>query len=103
MFQGISGPVYVDVAVTEASTESSIASTRRSLQDGVAAAQEEEEKRIRYLGPDLIPFVVEAGGRLGEAAQQLVRSVAPRDPVDRSVAIASAKRALSFLVQMGNA
>ena len=51
----------------------------------------------------MVPFVVEAGGRLGEAAETLIRSVAPKDPVERSLAIASAKRTLSSLLQMGNA
>ena len=47
--------------------------------------------------------MLEAGGRLGEAAESLIRSVAPKDPVDRSLAISSAKRTLSTLLQMGNA
>ena len=51
----------------------------------------------------MIPFVVEAGGRLGEAAESLLRSVAPKDPAERSVAIAAAKKSLSSLLQLGNA
>ena len=47
--------------------------------------------------------MVEAGGRLGEAAEALIRSVAPKDPAERSAAIAGAKRALSTLLQIGNA
>ena len=103
VFQGMAGKVYVDVAVVEAGSESAHALTRRALQDGAAAAEEENDKRKRYPGPDLVPFVVEAGGRLGEAAELLIRSVAPKDPVERSAAISEAKRALSNLVQLGNA
>ena len=69
----------------------------------MAAADAEDEKRKRYPGPDLVPFVVEAGGRLGEAAESLIRSVAPKDPVERSMAISAAKRSLSTLLQLGNA
>ena len=47
--------------------------------------------------------MLEAGGRLGDAAETLIRFVAPKDPVERSVAIASAKRTLSSLLQLGNA
>ena len=103
VFQGLAGPIYVDVAVVEAGSESAHALTRRAVHDGAAAAHEEDEKRKRYPGPDLVPFVVEAGGRLGEAAELLIRSVAPKDPVERSAAISAAKRALSNLVQLGNA
>ena len=103
VFQGVTGPVYVDVAIVEAGAGSLHARRLRAKQDGEAAAHEEDDKRKRYPGPDLVPFVVEAGGRLGEAAETLIRSVAPKDPVERSQAIASAKRTLSSLLQMGNA
>ena len=103
VFQGLAGPIYIDVAVVEAGSESGQALARRAAEDGAAAALEEDEKRRRYPGPDLVPFVVEAGGRLGGAAELLIRSVAPKDPVERSAAISEAKRALSNLVQFGNA
>ena len=103
VFQGLTGPVYIDVAIVEAGVGSPHAQRLRSKNDGEAAAREEDDKRKRYPGPDLVPFVLEAGGRLGEAAEALIRSVAPKDPVERAVAIASAKRALSTLLQLGNA
>ena len=56
---------------------------QRAARDGAAAASEENDKRRRYPGPDLVPFVVEAGGRLGESAEALLRSVAPKDPEER--------------------
>ena len=67
------------------------------------AEEGEDGKRRRYPGPDLVPFVIEAGGRLGEAAQSLIRSVAPKDPVERAMAISTAKKTLSSLLQFGNA
>ena len=102
VFQGRAGPVYVDIAVVEAGAGAASTLRERSVQDGLAAAREEDDKRRRYPGPDLVPFVVEAGGRLGESAQSLIRSVAPRDPVDRGQEIAAAKRTLSALLQLGN-
>ena len=51
----------------------------------------------------MVLFVVEANGRLGEEAELLLRSVAPLDPSERAVEIAAAKRALSTLLQLGNA
>ena len=103
VFQGRTGPVYIDVAIVEAGAGMPHELSRRARQDGEAATREEDEKRRRYPGPDLVPFVLETGGRLGEAAEALIRSVAPKDPAERSAAIASAKRSLSSLLQMGNA
>ena len=88
---------------SEAGRESTHVLMRRAVEEGLAAAQEEDEKRKRYPGPDLVPFVVEANGRLGGAAELLIRSNAPKDPVAGSAAISEAKRALSNLVQQGNA
>ena len=102
-FQGRAGTVYVDIAVTEATTASAQALSQRARVDGAAAAHEEQEKHWRYPGPDLIPFVLEAGGRLGESAESFLRSVAPKDLEDRAAEIAAAKQALSCLLQLGNA
>ena len=59
-----------------------------------------KQKSKRYPGPDLVPFVVRAGGHLGEAAELLIRS---KEPLERLAAISAAKRALSNLVQLGKA
>ena len=103
VYEGQAGRVYIDIAIVEAATASASASRQRAAGDGVAAAEEEDDKHRRYPGPDLVPFVLEAGGRLGEAAQSLIRSVTPRDLADRGREIASAKRTMSNLIQLGNA
>ena len=103
VFQGRTGPVYVDIAITEAGTASAQALSQRAQVDGAAAAHEEREKHWRYPGPDLIPFVVEAGGRMGVSAESFLRSVVPKDLEDRPAEIAAAKQALSCLLQLGNA
>ena len=91
VFQGRTGPVHVDIAITEAATASARDLSQRARADGAAAAREEQEKHWRYPGPDLIPFAVEAGGRLGESAESFLRSVIPKDLEDRAKKIASAK------------
>ena len=67
--------MYVDVAVTEASAAGGHVAAERARTDGAAALHEEKEKHRRYPGPDMIPFVIEANGRLGEEAEMLLRSV----------------------------
>jgi len=95
--------VYVDVAVTDAATTCAQALRARAKRDGAAASEEEDEKRGRYPGPDLTPFVVEALGRLGDSADAFLRSLAPRDPEERSRVLRAARQTLSVLVQIGNA
>ena len=95
--------VYVDVAITDAATRDVYKLRSRAARDGVAAADKEDRKRIRYPGPDLTPFVVEALGRMGSGADALLRSVAPTDATERSVVLGAARQSLSTLVQMGNA
>ena len=72
------------------------------MHDGEAAAQKKDDKRKRYPGADLVPFVLEAGGCLGDAAETKISPVPPRDLVERSYASACAKRTLSTLLQLGN-
>ena len=63
----------------------------------------EDRKRVRYPGPALVPFVVEALGCCGPAASALLKSLAPADPEERSVVLEAAQQSLSVLVQTGNA
>ncbi len=43
-----------------------------------------------------------ASGRLSDAAEALIRFVAPEDPVERVVEVAAAKSTLSCLLQLGS-
>ena len=95
--------VYVDVAVTDVATDDVHKLRSRAARDGAAAADKEDRKRLRYPGPDLTPFVVEALARMGSGADALLRSVAPTDATERSVVLGAARQSLSTLVQMGNA
>ena len=54
--------MHVDVAVTEAASANMHELRQWAEKDGAAAAREEDEERLRYPGPDLTPFVIEAMG-----------------------------------------
>ena len=85
MTDGAGRRFYVDVTVTDAATTSPEYRRRRATHDGVAAARAEDTKRIRYPGPALVPFALEALGRLGECAISFLRFLAPpTDPHARS-------------------
>ena len=94
---------YVDVAVTSASTMSA-ARTKRAATDGAAADDMVRTKRSRYPphknpGCPMVPFVVEALGRLSPGAEDLLRALAPVDKQTRSVVLRRAKQSLSVVIQ----
>ena len=98
---------YVDVAYANACSLGDPATTlARARTAGKAAGEREEEKRRRYppaLNPhvELIPFVVEARGRLGAEVMPFLRQHAPADPALRSAVLARATREISILTQRG--
>ena len=98
---------YVDVAYANACSLGDPATTlARARTAGKAAGEREEEKRRRYppaLNPhaELIPFVVEARGRLGAEVMPFLRQHAPADPMLRSAVLARATREISILTQRG--
>ena len=94
--------VYVDVAVTESATTCSQTLRARAKRNAAAAIDMEDRKRIRYPGPALRPFVVEALGRCGPGALALLKSLAPTEPEERPVVLAAARQTLSVLVQTSN-
>ena len=93
----------VDTAVVAVATTCGVRRHARAGRDGAAAASEEDSKRVRYPGPDLRPFVVEAHGRLGLDAAAFLREIAPTDPSERSAFIGEAWQELSVVVQRANA
>ena len=95
--------VYLDVVVPSAGTTNPETARARAAKDGAAAARAADGKRVRYPGPDLVPFAIEALGRPGKDALSFLRSLAPTDPETRSVVLGSAWQELSVLLQMENA
>ncbi len=94
---------YVDVTIVGAATVSLELERGRVNRDGAAASSAEDRKRLRYPGPSLVPFAIEALGRPGDAAATLLRSLAPTDPDERSACLHDAWQTLSVHVQTWNA
>ena len=98
--------VYVDVAYANATSEDAAASLRAARTAGKAASEREDAKRRRYppaANPhaELVPFVLEARGRLGAEVLPFLRQHAPAEEPLRSAALARATRELSILTQRG--
>ena len=97
---------YVDVAYTNATTTDAAKTLRAARTAGKAASEREEDKRKRYKPErnphaELIPFVVEARGRLGAEVLPFLRQHAPAEEPLRSAALARATRELSIITQRG--
>ena len=95
--------VYLDVVVPTAGSTNPETVRSRAARDGAAAARAADGKRVRYPGPDLVPFAVEALGRPGRDAIAFLRSLAPSEPEARSAALGAAWQSLSVVLQVGNA
>ena len=98
--------VYVDVAYANALSDDAAASLRAARTAGKAASEREDAKRRRYppaANPhaELVPFVLEARGRLGAEVLPFLRQHAPAEEPLRSAALARATRELSILTQRG--
>ena len=98
--------VYVDVAYANASSADAAATLRAARTAGKAASEREDAKRRRYPPADnphaeLVPFVIEARGRLGAEVLPFLRQHAPAEEPLRSAVLARATRELSILTQRG--
>ena len=97
---------YADVAYTNATSEDAAATMRAARTAGKSASEREAHKRQRYppaANPhvELIPFVVEARGRLGAEVLPFLRQHAPAEEPLRSAVLARATRELSIITQRG--
>ena len=95
---------YVDVMVTSADTAVPAKLATRAKQDGHAAAEGVRRKHGRYPasknpGASLVPFVVEARGRLSPEVSAFLKAMVPESYPDRSLVLRKARRDLSVLVQ----
>ena len=73
----------------------------QASRDGVAAKHAERAKRRRYEGLPITPFVLEIGGRPGEAAVGVVRALAARAVGDASREAATLWQKISIALQIG--
>ena len=89
-----------------AATTSADNLARRERTDGSAASEMVRTKRSKYPAAKspatpMVPFVVEALGRLSPEAHGLLAAIAPADKKVRSQVLRTAKQTLSVLVQTG--
>ena len=97
---------HVDVSFANACSTSAAATLRAARTAGKAASETEDRKRKRYPPAkhphaELIPFVVEARGRLGAEVLPFLRQHAPVAEPQRSAALARALREVSIITQQG--
>ena len=92
--------VAIDIAIVGAHTDQGRLQAEAS-QDGVAAKRAERAKRRRYEGLPITPFVLEIGGRPGEAAVGVVRALAARTGGDASREAAILWQKVSIAMQTG--
>ena len=103
------GFVLVDVSYTNACSYTDADKTLRNARTaGKAASVRADEKRKRYPPQDhphaeLVPFVVEARGRLGEEVLPFLRHHAPAEEPLRSAVLARALRDISIITKQGHA
>ena len=92
--------VAIDVAIVGAHASRGRLQAQAS-RDGVAAKHAERAKRRRYEGLPITPFVLEIGGRPGEAAVGVVRALAARAVGDASREAATLWQKISIALQTG--
>ena len=93
--------VAIDVAIVGANSDRGRLQAAAS-RDGAAAKAAETRKRTRYKGLPITPFVLEVGGRPGQAAIGVVRALAARvGQEDASRAAALLWQQVSIALQTG--
>ena len=96
----------MDVSYTNACTPDADKTLRNARTAGKAASVRADEKCKRYPPQDhphaeLVPFVVEARGRLGEEVLPFLRHHAPAEEPLRSAVLARALRDISIITKQG--
>ena len=95
---GLAQLVHVDVKVADATSREAL-SKNAANRDGVAAQVLDNRKRSKYPNISVMPFSVEAHGRLGEDAKKLAKIIGPADTKYRSTAIADLYQRVASLLQ----
>ena len=98
--------IYIDWSVVCEHSDNAPRRQARSRKDGLAATQRVDEKHARYppSGGELIPAVLETGGRPSDELTAFVRAYGQGlAPEERSLAISTAWRQISRTLAVGNA
>lgn len=99
-------PVFVDFSVTCEHSDYVPRRRAKSNKDGLAASQAVDKKRLRYppSGGELVPALVETGGRTSDELLAFARSYGSNLPAsERSGVISSFWRQMSRVLAIGNA
>ena len=98
------GHYLIDISVTDAVSECPKHTASNARHNNTAANAREQDKRKRYNNhPQLIPFVLETGGRWGTTAEEFIRSIAPTDTTERTEALTQLRYMLACSLQRNNA
>ena len=98
------GHWLIDISVTDAVSQCSKHTNANAHHDATAAKAREHDKRQRYKhDPQLIPFVLETGGRWGPTAEAFIRTVAPTDTNERAESLTTLRYNLSTSLQRDSA
>ena len=95
---GLPTPYYVDLTVVSALSADAL-SSGAAVRSGAAAEVAARGKYRDYPNCNVVPFVIEDHGRLGEEALRLVRALAPVVPSERSKAIRQLHRSMGATLQ----
>ena len=90
---------YIDVALVSPVVQDPARITAAANRNAYAAKRMEAIKRARYPGVNLIPFVIELGGRPGPSARKLITDLFEHETQDRESSIAQAWTMLSCVLQ----
>ena len=98
------GHYLIDISVTDAVSECPKHTNANAHHDATAAQAREHDKRKRYQNhPQLIPFVLETGGRWGPTAEAFIKTVAPTDTTERTEQLTLLRYNLSTTLQRDSA
>ena len=98
MAPGAATPFYVDLTVASALSVEALAEGSGE-RDGAAAINAAARKVSDYPNCPVTPFVIEDHGRLGDEALAFIRTLAPIDPAERSLAIRRLHQSLGATLQ----
>ena len=92
--------IYVDVSIAEATSSDPRVQRAKASRIGAATRDREADKHRRYPGADLLPCVLEGGGRWGIELRGFVKAVAPTGG-RRAAAINDLRQRLAVALQRG--
>ena len=95
----IASPIFHGLMVVSAALSKEALAIGSAVRDGAAAAAVARGKARDYPHCRITPFAVEDHGRLGDAALQLVRLLAPVDLAKRLVAMRRLHQTLGATLQ----